>query len=139
MCQGYSLFWAHHCCQLGGIFMLSQSPFLSITCAANETAQRPNRGVVLGKHKRGKMTVCHVSYILPSTTIVGNIQRQILGYTDLCVEFLPSVFLITEKAFHFHTESGTESWAFWITIVSSRPVFPYSVYGIPCGRHCQRP
>lgn len=96
-------------------------------------------GVVLGKHKRGKITVCHVSYILPPTTIAGDLQRQILGCTDLCVtshrSYYHLCFFVIEKASHFHTESGDsfrQSWAFLLIVVSSRHVFPYSAYGNPC-------
>lgn len=74
---------------------------------------RPNGGVVLGKHKRRKMAVCHIYYILPPTTIAGYVQRQIVGYTDPCLTSHRSSyhlsFLLLKRLLIFTLNQGTVS------------------------------
>lgn len=61
--------------------MLSQSPFHLVAHAAQQTQWRG----CARKMSERKDQCLHVYDILPPTTIAGDVQRQVLGYIDLCL------------------------------------------------------
>ena len=100
---------------------------------------RPNGGVVLGKHEREDHCLSRFLYSSPNNHCWQNsetdsgLHRPLSGLPQ---EFSLSFFFIIEKASHFHTESGDsfrESWVFWLIMDSSRCVFPALLMGICMG------